>query len=212
MSLWARCAVHADRDGVVLDAPPLPEAILYDPILGGRKLIAQPGDEALLPRGGDRGFPHWGGWQELSPRFPRDLGRAMHPFPHAGEEHEGAPSIASALATRQPPRPARLQAPSPCRAGRCGVRVLTCPPCLRPPPADALPRAWIAHTVVLRGCRHGQHTLCMQADRQRRPAGGALGRRPPRLTCCGEEAQLRPEHGCRPPAGLGRTPGQPAPC
>ena len=52
----------------MLDAPPLPEAIGFDPILGSRKLIARPGDEALLPRSGERGFPHWGIWQELSTR------------------------------------------------------------------------------------------------------------------------------------------------
>ena len=57
----------ADREGTVLDAPPLPEAIAFDPILGSRKLIARPGDETLLPRGGDRGFPHWGVWQVSGP-------------------------------------------------------------------------------------------------------------------------------------------------
>ena len=90
----------ADRDGTVLDAPPLPEAIAYDPILGSLKLIARPGDETLLPRGGDRGFPHWSMWAELSPRFPRDLARALNPFPFAHEELQGGPSVASAIATR----------------------------------------------------------------------------------------------------------------
>ena len=80
--------------------PPLPEAIAYDPILGSLKLIARPGDEALLPRGGDRGFPHWSVWAELSPRFPCDLGRALNPFPHAQEDLQGSPTIASAIATR----------------------------------------------------------------------------------------------------------------
>ena len=94
----------ADRAGTVLDAPPLPEAILFDPILGSRKLIARPGNGALLPRGGERGFPHWGVWLELSPRFPADLGRALHPFPHAHEERAGGSSIASAMATRCSPR------------------------------------------------------------------------------------------------------------
>ena len=90
----------ADRDGTVLDAPFLPEAIAYDPILGSLKLIARPGDEALLPRGGDRGFPHWSMWAEQSPRFPRDLSRALNPFPHAEEDLQGRPTIASAIATR----------------------------------------------------------------------------------------------------------------
>ena len=40
-----------DRDGLVLDAPPLVEAIAHDPRLRALKLIAAPGDDALLPRG-----------------------------------------------------------------------------------------------------------------------------------------------------------------
>ena len=39
-------------------------------------------------------------WAELSPRFPRDLGRALNPFPHAQEDLQGSPTIASAIATR----------------------------------------------------------------------------------------------------------------
>ena len=48
-------------------------------------------------------LPGSSGWllvQELSPRVPQDLGRALHPFPHAHAELDGAPSIASAIATR----------------------------------------------------------------------------------------------------------------
>lgn len=47
----------ADRHGTVLDNPPLPEEIALDPILGAFKLVAWSGNDALLPRGGDRGAP-----------------------------------------------------------------------------------------------------------------------------------------------------------
>ena len=75
----------------MLDAPPLAEDIAADPLLRGRKLIAWAGDDQLLPRGGERGFPHWGRWAERNRRFASDaaacLGRAE-------------PATASALATR----------------------------------------------------------------------------------------------------------------
>ena len=45
----------ADRHGTVLDNPPLPEEIAGDPVLGALKLVAWPGSDELLPRGGDRG-------------------------------------------------------------------------------------------------------------------------------------------------------------
>ena len=75
----------------MLDAPPLAEDIAADPLLRGRKLIAWAGDDQLLPRGGERGFPHLGRWAERNRRFASDaaacLGRAE-------------PATASALATR----------------------------------------------------------------------------------------------------------------
>jgi pullulanase/glycogen debranching enzyme len=72
------CFVNAenmvqDREGVILDAPPLADAICHDPLLKPLKLIAAPGDESLLPRSGVRGFPHWGLWQQRNAGFGRDL-------------------------------------------------------------------------------------------------------------------------------------------
>ena len=49
------CCAQADRHGTVLDNPPLPEEIALDPLLGALKLVAWSGNDALLPRGGDRG-------------------------------------------------------------------------------------------------------------------------------------------------------------
>lgn len=62
-----------DREGFILDAPPLADAICHDPILKPLKLIAAPSDESLLPRSGARGFPHWGLWQQRNAGFGRDL-------------------------------------------------------------------------------------------------------------------------------------------
>lgn len=53
-----------NMDDVVMDAPALPDALCHDPILSGSKLIASPHTFELLPRQGERGFPHWGRWRE----------------------------------------------------------------------------------------------------------------------------------------------------
>lgn len=100
-----------DRDGTVLDAPPLAEDIAGDPLLRRLKLIAWAADDRLLPRGGERGFPHWAVWLERNKRFATDacacLGRAE-------------PATASALATRcaqsrdRPKRLLVLLRPSSC--------------------------------------------------------------------------------------------------
>jgi pullulanase/glycogen debranching enzyme len=63
-----------DAEGLVMDAPSLPEALCQDPILSGLKLVAAPSHgTTLLPRGGARGFPHWGIWQQRNSLFTRDL-------------------------------------------------------------------------------------------------------------------------------------------
>lgn len=53
-----------NMDEVVMDAPALPDALCHDPILSGATLIASPHTIELLPRKGERGFPHWGRWRE----------------------------------------------------------------------------------------------------------------------------------------------------
>lgn len=57
----------------MLDAPPLADAICHDPLLSRLKLIALASDDSLLPRGGARGFPHWGVWQQRNTAFGADL-------------------------------------------------------------------------------------------------------------------------------------------
>ncbi len=54
-----------DKFGSVLDAPPLAEEIAQDPVLRNLKLAAAVANPALLPRSGERGFPHWGIWMEV---------------------------------------------------------------------------------------------------------------------------------------------------
>ena len=53
-----------NMDDVVMDAPALPDALAHDPVLASTTLVAAPSDEDLLPRHGERGFPHWGKWLE----------------------------------------------------------------------------------------------------------------------------------------------------
>jgi hypothetical protein len=103
MRRWARdfgvdgfCLLNAenlaqDADGSVTDAPALAEALAADPVLAGLKLLAAPSDEALLPRQGARGFPHWGLWQQRNAAFPRDLTAFVA---------EGTPGMLAAVARR----------------------------------------------------------------------------------------------------------------
>lgn len=86
----------ADRHGCVLDNPPLAEEICEDPVLSALKLVAWSGDDSLLPRGGDRGFPHWAIWMQRNTRFSRDVTAFI----------AGIPAAASGLATRSHCRPA----------------------------------------------------------------------------------------------------------
>jgi glycogen operon protein len=78
------CALAADRDGTVLDAPPLAHEIAADPVLADRRIVAAPADTALLPRLGTRGFPHWATWSERPAGFAADVirflaeGEAVH--------------------------------------------------------------------------------------------------------------------------------------
>ena len=84
--------MFADRDGHVLDHPPLADEIGNDALLRHAKLIAWPADDSLLPRGGRRGFPHGGSWLERNKRFTHDLCTFF--------TASGPPEIASAVATR----------------------------------------------------------------------------------------------------------------
>lgn len=84
----------ADRDGNVLDNPPLAEDIAYESELRDCKLIAWAADDSLLPRQGQRGFPHWAIWQERNKRF-------THHFSQFFKDHRPA-DIASSIATRCP--------------------------------------------------------------------------------------------------------------
>lgn len=77
----------------MLDHPPLLDAIAGDPLLPDLKLVAWVGDAALLPRNGQRGFPHGGVWLERNTRFTRDF------LQYLAEGHHGK---ASAIATRFP--------------------------------------------------------------------------------------------------------------
>lgn len=87
-----KLSVFSDRDGTVLDNPPLAEDIAYDSELRLLKLIAWAADDSLLPRGGQRGFPHWATWLERNKRFAADFGSFF--------TGHGAPAIASSIATR----------------------------------------------------------------------------------------------------------------
>lgn len=70
-------ALTHDRDGTVLDAPPLAHEIAADPLLADRRILAAPGDAGLLARGGTRGFPHWAAWSERPAGFAADVVRFL---------------------------------------------------------------------------------------------------------------------------------------
>ena len=112
---------RADRDGNILDNPPLAETIATDPLLADVRLVAWPGDARLLPRAGVRGFPHWGRWLERNLRCTADLARALGPpVPPPGLPADpDAVSTASALATRCP----HLTSPPPLHLAGCCIRL-----------------------------------------------------------------------------------------
>src|SRR5690349_16957615 len=62
-----------DPHGGVLDSPPIIEEMACDPVLSGCKLIAASANDSLLPRSGDRGFPHYGVLLEWNNRFGLDM-------------------------------------------------------------------------------------------------------------------------------------------
>eukprot|EP00803_Ostreobium_quekettii_P005522 evm.model.scf_211.8 EVM.evm.TU.scf_211.8 scf_211:65035-74940(+) len=62
-----------DSGGVVQDNPALPEDLAHDAVLRRCKLVALSEDAGLLPRCGERGFPHWGTWAEWNKRFQADF-------------------------------------------------------------------------------------------------------------------------------------------
>lgn len=66
-----------DREGEIQDGPALPEAIAEDPLLRYCKLVSLSGNDELIPRQGERGFPHWGIWTEYNTRFQNDFWEFM---------------------------------------------------------------------------------------------------------------------------------------
>ena len=62
-----------DHNGGVQASPPIVEKISADPLLASCKLIAASANDSLLPRSGERGFPHYGVLLEWNNRFGRDL-------------------------------------------------------------------------------------------------------------------------------------------
>jgi len=96
-----------DSNSIVLDSPPLVEALALDPVLRHMKLLAYVGNDSLLPRSGERGFPHWGVLMQVNADFSRIATSYM----------AGAKDQASAVATAMTGSPnlfaARLDAGLP---------------------------------------------------------------------------------------------------
>ena len=57
-------------------------------------MVAWAADDSLLPRGGTRGFPHWGVWTERNKAFQTDI---------VGWLVQAQPAMASKVATRWGP-------------------------------------------------------------------------------------------------------------
>lgn len=56
-----------------MDSPAIIEDLASEPILAHCKLIAASANDALLPRSGERGFPHYGVVLEWNNRFGADM-------------------------------------------------------------------------------------------------------------------------------------------
>jgi len=81
-----------DSNSRILDSPPLVETLAMDGVLRYLKLIAYIGDTKLLPRSGERGFPHWGVWLQVND-FSADVARRFI-FGHVGMASQLATAIA----------------------------------------------------------------------------------------------------------------------
>ncbi|KAK2078653.1 hypothetical protein QBZ16_003493 [Prototheca wickerhamii] len=100
-----------DRNGCILDAPPLAMAIAYDPVLAGLQFVAQTADARLLPRQGRRGFPALGRVARGGRRAGLGAGRAdrhARPARRAGRLRRAvragwAGGVPGALAVPRPP-------------------------------------------------------------------------------------------------------------
>jgi pullulanase/glycogen debranching enzyme len=66
-----------DPLNAVQDSPAIVEEIAADPVLASCKLIAASANDALLPRNGERGFPHYGVLLEWNNRFGNDILRLL---------------------------------------------------------------------------------------------------------------------------------------
>jgi pullulanase/glycogen debranching enzyme len=62
-----------DTFGGVMDSPSIVEDLASEPLLASCKLIAASANNALLPRLGERGFPHYGVLLEWNNRFGADM-------------------------------------------------------------------------------------------------------------------------------------------
>lgn len=56
-----------------MDSPSIIEDMSSEPMLANCKLIAASANDSLLPRSGDRGFPHYGVLMEWNNRFGADM-------------------------------------------------------------------------------------------------------------------------------------------
>jgi pullulanase/glycogen debranching enzyme len=66
-----------DPLNAVQDSPAIVEEIAADAVLASCKLIAASANDALLPRNGERGFPHYGVLLEWNNRFGNDILRLL---------------------------------------------------------------------------------------------------------------------------------------
>jgi pullulanase/glycogen debranching enzyme len=62
-----------DTFGGVMDSPSIIEDMSSEPMLASCKLIAASANDSLLPRSGERGFPHYGVLMEWNNRFGADM-------------------------------------------------------------------------------------------------------------------------------------------
>ena len=87
-----------NMDEVVMDAPALPDALCHDPILSGSTMIASPYNDQLLPRQGERGFPHWGRWKEKNGNTSAIFNYFINP--HESLDSQTLRDVAAATAGR----------------------------------------------------------------------------------------------------------------
>lgn len=76
-----------------MDSPSIVEDLASEPLFANCKLIAASANDALLPRSGVRGFPHYGVLLEWNNRFGADMLALLRDNTRECSQHRSKPLV-----------------------------------------------------------------------------------------------------------------------